>query len=245
MLRGHNLTGTFYVPRLAPRGTMSPAQLRELAGEFEVGAHTLDHVHLTDLGEAESGRQIADSKSWLEDATGRPCLMFCPPAGRFTRRHLRAIRDRGYLGVRSVELLSLSGPRRIDGLLVMPTTLQAYPHRALTYARNAAKRCGWANLWNYILHGRHADWEMLAESLLRRALAGGGVYHLWGHSWELEQTDQWERLERVLSLLGGFGAEAPCISNAEVCRRASGLSSSHSAHTVRGLTATRPRPGEI
>lgn len=27
----------------------------------------------------------------------------------------------------------------------------------------------------------------------------GGVFHLWGHSWEIEHNKDWGRLERVLS----------------------------------------------
>jgi len=218
MLGEHHLRGTFYVPRSAPTGTLAKSQLRELSASFEIGAHTLDHVYLTGVPQGESERQIAQSKIWIEQTTGQGCAMFCPPAGKYARRHLPIIRDAGYLGIRSVQLLSLSPPRPVDGVLVMPTTLQVYPHSRSTYVKNSAKRHAWANLWQYIRAGCPDDLERLTESLLGRTVARGGVFHLWGHSWELQRHDQWDRLRRVLRLMQRFASEAPCLTNGQICR---------------------------
>ena len=35
--------------------------------------------------------------------------------------------------------------------------------------------------------------------LFDRVLNMGGVFHLWGHSWEISQHNQWAALERVLA----------------------------------------------
>lgn len=219
MLREHGIRATFYVPRSAPGGVMSESHIRELAADFEIGAHTLDHVYLTRIDDARAVRQIADSKTWVEDVTGRPCTMFCPPAGRYARDHLRMIHECGYRGIRSVELLSLDPPRDADGIMVMPTTLQAHPHRRTAYLRNAAKRGNWTNLWEYVLAGWPTDWERLAHSLLEQVTRKGGVFHLWGHSWELERSRQWERLGRVIKLMGELAADAPSRTNGELCQQ--------------------------
>src|SRR5258705_3868446 len=81
-------------------------------------------------------QEISGSKSWLEDNTGCSCLLFCPPKGRYAGHHLAMIRRAGFLGLRSAELISLDFPRRQAELLLMPTILQAYPHRVLTFAKN-------------------------------------------------------------------------------------------------------------
>ena len=52
--------------------------------------------------------------------------------------------------------------------------------------------------------------------LLRTALAQNGVFHLWGHSWELEESQQWSRLEDVLKLMSELRKSAPCLSNWQV-----------------------------
>jgi peptidoglycan/xylan/chitin deacetylase (PgdA/CDA1 family) len=218
LLTKYGLRGTFYFPMVAETCTMTAAQVRELSCSFEVGAHTVHHIDLTRATDQQAWQEIVDSKSWLEDSTGAPCPIFCPPQGKYYRRHLDLIRRAGYLGVRTVELLSLDFPRSKAGLMMLPTTLQAHPHSLQAYARNLTKRAAFKNLWLYLAHGRSTDWPTLVRSLLYRALEHGGVFHLWGHSWELQQTGQWQRLEEVLQFMSRFTAQAPPLTNGEVCQ---------------------------
>jgi peptidoglycan/xylan/chitin deacetylase (PgdA/CDA1 family) len=220
LLTKYGLSGTFYVPRENDHATMTAGQIRALSQAFEVGAHTLHHVTLTRATPEQARQEIADSRTWIEDVTGASCSMFCPPNGRFSRRHLEAIRAAGYLGVRTVELLSLALPRRASGLALMPTSVQAHPHRWLAYSRNALRWRLGRNFWSVIRYGRARDWEELSRWLVTRAQERGGVFHLWGHSWEVEQQGQWQRLEEVLRLLGQCAATAPTLSNGQLCRAA-------------------------
>jgi peptidoglycan/xylan/chitin deacetylase (PgdA/CDA1 family) len=218
LLAKHGIAGTFYVPAATELKTMSVVELRELTPSFEIGSHTLHHVDLTRVPDPTAWREIADSKVWVEDATGVSCVCFCPPLGRFERRHLHMIKKAGYLGVRSVELLSFDFPRPKADLLLMPTTLQAFPHRFAAFAKNAIKRRAPTNLWHYIVHGRAAEWPDMAKSLLRHAIVRGGVFHLWGHSWELQDVSQWRRLDEVLRFMGDFVRHVPAITNGQLCR---------------------------
>jgi hypothetical protein len=220
LLTKNGLGGTFYVPRTAEHGTMAVAQIRELSAAFELGAHTLHHVVLTGATEQKAWQEIAGSKSWLEDSAGSPCLLFCPPKGRYSGRHLEMIRGAGYLGLRSGELISLDFPRRQAGLLLMPTTLQAFPHCVTSFARNAIKRAAFGNLWRFVVYGRSTEWPTLAQSLLLHALERGGVFHLWGHSWELQETGQWQRLEEILRFMSWFTSQATPLTNGQICQRA-------------------------
>jgi len=54
---------------------------------------------------------------------------------------------------------------------------------------------------------------------LCQGLECGGVFHLWGHSWEVQQTGQWQRLDEVLRFMGEFASEAPSLTNGELCQR--------------------------
>ena len=222
LLARYGLQGTFYVPRTADTSTMTATQLRDLGSAFEIGAHTVHHVDLTAATDQQVREELVEAKAWIEATTGASCPMFCPPKGRFSRRHLPLVREAGYLGVRTVELLSIDLPRREAGLLLMPTTIQAYPHGWLSYARNIVKRGAWANLWRFVLHGRSSDWTTLARSYLDLVLDQGGVFHLWGHSWEVEHTNQWRRLEEVLRHLSQFTNQAPGLSNGQVCQAVAG-----------------------
>ncbi len=221
LLTKYGIRGTFYVPKVAEHGTMSAAHIRQICSAFEIGAHTVHHVVLTNATEQAARQEISGSKAWVEDHTGSRCLLFCPPKGRYTGRHVRMIRDAGYLGLRSTELVSLGFPRRQSGLLLMPTTVQAYPHDKLALVKNAIKRTAFANLWRLVVDGRSTEWPAFAQSLLLRALARGGVFHLWGHSWELQELDQWRRLEELLRFMSWFVRQAPALTNGEVCQCAS------------------------
>src|SRR5262249_40656948 len=46
---------------------------------------------------------------------------------------------------------------------------------------------------------RIVDWAALAIALFDEVHATGGVFHVWGHSWEIDQRHDWQRLERVLT----------------------------------------------
>jgi hypothetical protein len=220
LLSKYRLTGTFYIPRSAPTGTMDETHVRDLATSFEIGAHTLDHVYLPDVPDVRADEQIAGSKKWVEDVTGRPCPLFCPPAGKFHRHHLKIMRVAGFIGLRSVEFMSLDHPREVDGLLMMPTTIQAAPHGSGPYLRNFAKRLAVRNFWFWLLYARSPQWAKNVRSLLKATLRRGGVFHLWGHSWEITEHAQWDRLEYAFKIMSEVAHEAPCVTNGEVCRQA-------------------------
>ncbi|HLU25595.1 MAG TPA: polysaccharide deacetylase family protein [Longimicrobiales bacterium] len=217
LLTRYGLRGTFYVPRTAPGGTMTRAQLRELADAFEIGAHTLHHVVLTRVDDARARAEITGSRAWVEDVTGAACTMFCPPMGRFSLTHVLMMGDAGYTGFRTVELLSTAPPRPVAGMLELGTTIQAHPHRADNYIRNAIRRRAPGKLVRWAVHAAGREWPAHAESLLRHVLRTGGVFHLWGHSWEVEQNGQWAELERVLERIGALLAYARPVTNGELC----------------------------
>ena len=239
LLAKRGLRGTFYVPASAIQGEMTVSQIRELSGEFEIGAHTLSHPVLTETTDSDAWREIADSKRWIEDVTGAPCVMFCPPRGRYDARHLKMASDAGYLGVRTVELASLRLPRWRSGVLLLPTTIQAYPHSSAAVVRNAIKRGAVRNLWRYVLRGRSNDWATAARSFFDEALQRGGAFHLWGHSWELDSDDQWSRLDDVLRLLGEHSAETVAVTNGQLCQRVAGRTAPIGATSSVGTATAR------
>jgi hypothetical protein len=47
--------------------------------------------------------------------------------------------------------------------------------------------------------------------------AGGGVIHIWGHSWEVEENDDWQRLSCLLSELAARD-HVTMVTNAQLGR---------------------------
>lgn len=222
LLERYGVHGTFYIPRHCQTPTLSESEVRQLSQRFEIGAHTLDHVFLNSANDSVAARQIRGSKAWVEEVTGKPCSMFCPPGGKFASRDLELVRSAGFTGMRTVELLSIQPPKQINHIQVMPTTLQAHPHSLSSYAKNVVKRGAGRNFWLYLRHGRVLDWPTLAHRLLHATLRRGGVFHLWGHSWEIEQTGQWAQLERVLKMMSEVATQAFGLTNGEISRAAPG-----------------------
>jgi peptidoglycan-N-acetylglucosamine deacetylase len=218
LLSKYGLTGTFYIPRYCQTPTMNESQVRELSRYFEIGAHTMNHVYLDGATDGLAKSEIEDSRKWIEQTTEKPCEMFCPPGGKFNAKHLAQMKDAGYKAVRTVEMISVERPSASDDLLLMPTTLQAHPHLPTVYLRNIFKRKRGLNLWLFLTKGRTLDWPRLAERLLRTALSRDGVFHLWGHSWEIQESQQWTQLEDVLKLMSEMRKEAPCVTNSQISR---------------------------
>jgi len=217
LLAKSGLTGTFYVPRSSQKPVMNHSQIRELSSSFEIGSHTLEHVTIDRLPDREARIQLSGSREWIEELTGKSCRVFCFPGGKFRSRQLQLVRQAGYQAARTVELLSTAIPRRIDGLCVIPTTIQVFPHGPYTYAKNALKRFSapvrpW---FGALLLSR--DWLTLAKELFLQTMARGGVFHLWGHSWEIEEQGQWGNLESFLMTVCQWQEELKGATNSELC----------------------------
>jgi hypothetical protein len=217
LLTKYGLRGTFYVPMGSENETMTVSQIRELSADFEIGAHTLYHTTLTAVADQFAWQEIDGARTWLQDLTGVTCLMFCPPGGKYARRHLGMVQRAGYIGLRTVELLSFDLPRVIKGVAVMPTTCQAFPHHANVYVRSALRRGNCATLWRYILNGCPSDWDAVVRLLLGRAIHRGGVFHFWGHSCELKETAEWQRLEDVLRTMRDVSIRESRVTNGQLC----------------------------
>ena len=53
--------------------------------------------------------------------------------------------------------------------------------------------------WAYATHFRCAEnWVELAKILFDSVLRNGGLWHLYGHSWEIEELRLWDSLKEVL-----------------------------------------------
>lgn len=78
-------------------GRMTHAELRELheSGLVELGAHTMTHVHLTEVTDDEARIEIRDSKETLEKITGTKVNVFAYPYGEFGYREEKMVADAG------------------------------------------------------------------------------------------------------------------------------------------------------
>jgi len=212
MLDRYGLRGTFYLTRTHRQRRLSEPSIRALAARHEIGAHSLSHPNLTQLDRKGKTREVAGSKSWLEDVTGEPLAMFCYPFGQFDHETKEVVAEAGFRGGRTTGQFAVA-PHR--DRYAMRTTLQVHP---------ALFRHGTiGDLSRYLLvqgaaHGYAAmqlgismfrGWSRLAHLLLADvARADSHVFHLWGHSWEIEEHDMWRECEDFLRSIAQLGSQA-------------------------------------
>ena len=69
-----------------------------IAAGWEVAAHTINHLDLTELNAAQLKEEVAGSRAILRRDYGVPVKNFCYPAGRFDSTAIAAVEAAGYTG---------------------------------------------------------------------------------------------------------------------------------------------------
>jgi peptidoglycan/xylan/chitin deacetylase (PgdA/CDA1 family) len=197
LLSSLGYAATFYVPARNPeREVLEPGGVRRLAEAFELGGHTYNHLALPPLDRERARREIRDGKDWLEDAISAPVKSFCYPRGKFDRQTRDLVAEAGFAGARTTMGNIVTLPH--DAFLAGATT-QAFSHPRRIHARHAVVERNWRGAANYMRIFRFAtDWTEHFELGVAHVCSHGGVAHLWFHSWELDEYEQWGRLEHLL-----------------------------------------------
>ena len=218
LLRSREMGGTFYVP-ITPycgRPSLGHAELRMLSAEgFEIGAHGFSHRLLWGLSPEELAKEITPCKPMLEDILGTEIRMFCYPCGRYDSNVVRSLQRAGYWGARTVRMLATGVEfNRFE----MPTTVQAIPHPRSNYFKNILRsrkleslQAGLTNLTSL------GNWLELGKGLFDSVLENGGIWHLYGHSYEIEELGLWKDLEEILDYVCKRN-EVTYVPNCELIR---------------------------
>lgn len=208
LLAKHNMKGTFYVPtRHSEWPLMKSSQIVELDRMgMEIGSHTVNHAVLPELSEADARRELVESRKTLEDLLGKPVPAFCFPKGRFNARTCALARESGYELARTT--VGFRTEADFDPAC-MPVSVQFVPHTRRIHVRHALKEGNAKGLLNWFRNCKLVTGlDALSAMMMNQAVAGCGVFHLWGHSWEVDQLDLWDQLEDVLKAASSMRLEA-------------------------------------
>ncbi len=213
MLTKHGLAGTFFVPIQNREGkpVMNGAEMRELDSAHEVASHTRTHRYLLTCSRSEAREEIENGKQQLEEFLGHCVEGFCYPGGKFNQEITEMVRNAGYRYARTVENL------RIDfghNVWEIPTTLQFYPHGTGTLLKNAARHWEFSKSALILPRFRQRDFFAYARSLAEHCLGSNAIFHLWGHSWEIEEHGLWVELDSFFSFLGGLSRTSEPLRSA-------------------------------
>ncbi len=211
MLKGHGLKATFYVApenqEFAKQDLLSLPEIRDLSQDFEIGAHSMTHRRLPTISEQEAAREIIESKAVLEQVIGKEIKVFCYPGGAYTKLHVQLVKDAGYRYARTVARHTFT----VDDPYEAGTSVHAYNHgfgfdlwrtaRFVKFQPIKVLRC--------------LEWDALAKAMFDQVIKEGGIYHIWGHSWEIDEHDDWERLENVFRYISA-NTKVSYVTNGEL-----------------------------
>lgn len=231
LLAKYGIAGTFYVPNRNAEGrpVMEAGDVREVAGCFEIGGHGRDHVILPPLSREAASVQVVENKAWLEDVLGHDVKGFCYVQGRHSPMVASVVRAAGYSYARTATSFRRKPGR--DPFLI-PATIQLMPHSNASTIRHLLRRGPSPERLGLALRAmRHGDLVRRIDNVIDACRAAPSLFHLWGHSWELEAYGLWPQFEDVLARLASLGNEALFLDN-------------HAAFRAWGLIGTpAPAPG--
>ncbi|MDP2638728.1 MAG: polysaccharide deacetylase family protein [Candidatus Azambacteria bacterium] len=202
LLAKYGIAGTFYVAKNFQE-RMRDEDIIKVSQDHEIGAHTITHPNLLKISESEAEKEITESKKWLESLISEEIKMFCYPFGNYDERIKRIIGSFGFIGARTVRDWVIKEP---EDFFEMGTTIQVYPHPLRPGVDiRAGVRPFFDNIGGMIKYKISPkalfSWQSLARGLFDYVYKNGGVFHLWGHSWEIEKYGMWPDMEKFLEYI--------------------------------------------
>jgi hypothetical protein len=202
MYAERGLNATFYIPirNREGRSVMNSEDIRAIDKcGFEIGSHTLDHCYLDKLEFEIARQQVVQGKNALENILSHDVTGFCYPGGVSTINSKKIMLDAGITHARGIENM------RTDlnfSQYEIPTTLQFYPHNWDVLIRNMLK---YPNLpkqkFKFVLNNLKKGNSLKSISRIFESMIDVDiVFHLWGHSWEIESLDAWDDLRYILDI---------------------------------------------
>jgi peptidoglycan/xylan/chitin deacetylase (PgdA/CDA1 family) len=209
LLRKYNIKGTFYISpqdrEFRKDDLLTNQEIKEISKNFEIGAHTMTHPRLNTISVDTAKIEIRESKIYLEKIIRKPVISFCYPGGSYNSTNIEQAKKAGFKLARTVK--QFASNESFDPF-EMPTTVHAYHH--------------WSNILPIFKYSEpthflknYFDWECLAKTLFDRIEENGGIFHLWGHSWEIEKFHYWNKLEIILQHISNK-KNVSYISNGEL-----------------------------
>ena len=204
ILESYGLKGTFYIPMrnrgLGPNMGMSDSDVISLSSHFEIGAHGVTHQSLTAMSLSQARKEIAESKIRLSQLISVEVKSFCFPNGEYNSKVVGLVRESGYSNSRTTHSLNFSfDDFRKAGPYNIGCTIQARQAEqvSLEKARKWKEIVRDPVLFRAILE--NPRWDLFGKILFDKVCREGGVFHLWGHSWEIDINKDWDKLENLLT----------------------------------------------
>lgn len=151
------------------------SEVASLYAGHEVAVHTLTHPNLTKLSDEDVVRQVEEDRKAIEALVGYEVVGMAYPGGQYDER------------IRSL----LSGRTKI---------------RYSRTVENTDSFDRQEDLLQFSANAHHLDWKRLyalGEAFLNDTSGKEQIFYVWGHSYELDVSDNWEKLEEFFRFIAG------------------------------------------
>lgn len=185
-----------YIPITNPENkVMSSDTIRTIAKDFEIGGHTYSHTWLTQVDEDRMMYELTESKNVLESIVRKEVVSFCYPRGLYDKKVTEKVKESGYKLARTVESLSTTLSRPLE----YHPTIYVFDYNLIAKGKHIVAASDRNLATKLLLYGNiFQRWDMIAKRSLDYVLENGGIWHLWGHSWEIDRYDNWTLLRKIL-----------------------------------------------
>ena len=156
---------------------IEPEEAAGLYRNHEVAVHTLTHPHLPELSDDEVIRQVEEDRKQLESLTGQKVVGMASPGGGPTHDD------------------------RVVDLIKTRTKIQYGRTTVSSYSFDVQK-----DLLRYKPTVYHLEFDKmmeLGEAFLSLKTDIPQVFYIWGHSYEFDYHDSWDRFERFCKMMSG------------------------------------------
>ena len=159
------------------------------------------HTALTRIPIETAKKEILRGKSELEEITGREITVFCYPKGRYSNKIIELVKKTGFKGARTTDIFRTT----IHNVFKVGVTIQAHNFARTRYISELIRTKD-TRLFNFLIKNVpnffYSSWEELGMATLSYVNKFGGIWHLQGHSWEIdEETNGWEKLEKLFKII--------------------------------------------
>ncbi len=182
LLEKYGYRGTFYYPSnpvVQGNWLDIPHMARIARAGHEIGGHTVTHpADIKLLSDSQLDFELQNNKALIEKVVAhKPCTKFAYPRGRHDERVRAAVKKAGFTEARTTLVLNTD---EAEDPLRTPTTVHMYARKEYN-----------GKLWL----------EVAKEQLEIALSKPNSVFHVWGHTNELDLYQEWGRFEELLKLL--------------------------------------------
>jgi peptidoglycan/xylan/chitin deacetylase (PgdA/CDA1 family) len=218
ILKKNGIKGTIYVPiKNSENVVMKKDEIKNISNNFEIGGHTYNHTILTNETTEIMISELTESKEALQKITNNEITSFCYPRGKYNNKVIEKVKQAGYKNGRTTELFrtAISNPYEIH------TTIQAV-NRILPSKIKQIFNTNDHQIRNNMLFSGMilSNWDKIAIKTFDHVMENGGIWHLWGHSWEIDRNNDWDKLKNVLNYVQTNGKKygAEFLTNGELTK---------------------------